>query len=66
MYLGIVIYKFKARLSSWKVKCLYVGRRLILIKTMIGSIGIYYMSLFKTLANVLNNLEKFRSQFFGG
>ncbi|GKC39035.1 hypothetical protein Tco_1051419 [Tanacetum coccineum] len=36
--------KFDDRLSKWKVNLLSIGGRLTLIKTILGSLGIYYLS----------------------
>ncbi|GJS34892.1 RNA-directed DNA polymerase, eukaryota [Tanacetum coccineum] len=46
------------RLSKWKANLLSIGGCLTLIKSVLGSLGIYYLSIFKTLETVLNLLEK--------
>ncbi|GJT58884.1 RNA-directed DNA polymerase, eukaryota, reverse transcriptase zinc-binding domain protein [Tanacetum coccineum] len=40
--------------------------RLTLIKAVLGSLGIYYLSIFKALESILNTLESLRSRFFWG
>nr|GEX63821.1 RNA-directed DNA polymerase, eukaryota [Tanacetum cinerariifolium] len=62
----VVINKVLSRLSKWKMKVLYVGGRLTLLKLMLGSTPIYYMSLFKAPVQVINKLEAIRSHFFHG
>ncbi|GKB78177.1 RNA-directed DNA polymerase, eukaryota, reverse transcriptase zinc-binding domain protein, partial [Tanacetum coccineum] len=42
-----LIDRFRAKLSSWKACTLSIGGRLTLIKSVLGSLGIYYMSIFK-------------------
>ncbi|GJU98861.1 RNA-directed DNA polymerase, eukaryota, reverse transcriptase zinc-binding domain protein [Tanacetum coccineum] len=54
-----LIYHFRAKLSSWKACTLSIRGRLTLIKSVLGSLGIYYMSIFKTL-------EAIRASFFWG
>lgn len=61
-----LIAKFKARLSRRKVKTLSVGVRLTLLKSVLGSIAIYYMSIFKTPTAVIKDLEVIRNKFFLG
>jgi len=61
-----VIDKFKSRLSKWKAKLLSVRGRLTLIKAVLGSIAIYYMSIFRTPMAVVNILESIRNNFFIG
>ncbi|GKB52169.1 RNA-directed DNA polymerase, eukaryota [Tanacetum coccineum] len=61
-----LIDKFKTRLSRWKVKTLSVGGRLKLLKSVLGSIAIYYMSIFKTPIAVIKEIEAIRNQFFLG
>ncbi|GKB57062.1 RNA-directed DNA polymerase, eukaryota [Tanacetum coccineum] len=61
-----LIDKFKTCLSRWKVKTLSVGGRLTLLKSVLGSIAIYYMSIFKTPIAVIKKIEAIRNQFFLG
>nr|GEV36560.1 RNA-directed DNA polymerase, eukaryota [Tanacetum cinerariifolium] len=62
----VVINKVLSRLSKWKMKVLSVGGRLALLKSVLGSTPIYYMSFFKALVQVINKLEAIRSHFFHG
>nr|GEX27699.1 RNA-directed DNA polymerase, eukaryota, reverse transcriptase zinc-binding domain protein [Tanacetum cinerariifolium] len=61
----ILLDRFDARLSKWKANRLSIGGRLTLIKSVLGSLGIYYLSIFKTLKTVLNLLEKSAPLSFG-
>ncbi|GKE07879.1 hypothetical protein Tco_1411430 [Tanacetum coccineum] len=60
------IGKFKNRLSGWKANLLSSGGRLTLIKSVLGSLGIYYLSIFKAPEAVLKVLESLRALFFWG
>nr|GEX08999.1 RNA-directed DNA polymerase, eukaryota, reverse transcriptase zinc-binding domain protein [Tanacetum cinerariifolium] len=62
----VVIHKVLSRLSKWKMNVLSVGGRLNLLKSMLGSTTIYYMSLFKAPVQVINKLEAIRSHCFHG
>nr|GEZ86157.1 hypothetical protein [Tanacetum cinerariifolium] len=42
------------------------GGRLTLIKAVLGSLGIYYLSIFKAPEKILNSMESLRSRFFWG
>ncbi|GJU55829.1 reverse transcriptase domain, reverse transcriptase zinc-binding domain protein [Tanacetum coccineum] len=55
---------FNTRLSGWKVNLLSIGGRLTLIKSVLGSLGIYYLSIFKTLEAVINALESLCASLF--
>nr|GFC43640.1 RNA-directed DNA polymerase, eukaryota [Tanacetum cinerariifolium] len=62
----VVINKVTAKLSSWKAKTLSVGGRLTLVKSVLGAIPTYFMSLFKVHEGVLKRLESLRNSFFLG
>ncbi|GKA09496.1 RNA-directed DNA polymerase, eukaryota [Tanacetum coccineum] len=63
---GEVVKKVTSKLSTWKAKTLSVGGRLTLIKSVLGVIPTYYMSLFKAPEGVLKHLERIRNSFFLG
>ncbi|GKD43997.1 RNA-directed DNA polymerase, eukaryota, reverse transcriptase zinc-binding domain protein, partial [Tanacetum coccineum] len=44
-----LVDKFEARLSRWKAKLLSIGGRSTLVQAILGSVGIYYMSIFKVI-----------------
>lgn len=62
----VIINRFKKRLCNWKVKLHCIGGRLTLIKYVLGSLGICYLSLFCLPTTVSHLLETFRSHFFWG
>ncbi|GJT03944.1 hypothetical protein Tco_0838406 [Tanacetum coccineum] len=61
-----VVERVKSRLSKWKVKMLSIGGRLTLLKSVLGSMDIYQMSIHKAPLGVLRNIESLRSHFFNG
>ncbi|GJS49475.1 RNA-directed DNA polymerase, eukaryota [Tanacetum coccineum] len=61
-----IISKLNSRLSKWKVKTLSIGGRLTLLKSVLGSTPIYWMSLYKVPKAVLNSMETIRRNFFNG
>ncbi|GJV13897.1 RNA-directed DNA polymerase, eukaryota, partial [Tanacetum coccineum] len=61
-----VIDKMKHRLSKWKMKSLSIGGRLTLLKSVLGSIPIFNMSIFKVPLMVLKEMESIRGRFFNG
>nr|GEV93972.1 hypothetical protein [Tanacetum cinerariifolium] len=60
-----LIDRFKARLSGWKANLLSICGWLTLIKLVLGSLGIYYLSIFKAPEAVIKALEILRALFFG-
>nr|GFA67749.1 RNA-directed DNA polymerase, eukaryota, reverse transcriptase zinc-binding domain protein [Tanacetum cinerariifolium] len=61
-----VVDKVKSRLSNWKMKALSIGGRLTLLKSVLGSMPIFHMSIFRVHLSVLRMLESIRSHFFNG
>ncbi|GJX10723.1 RNA-directed DNA polymerase, eukaryota [Tanacetum coccineum] len=55
-----------SRLSRWKMKLLSIGGRLTLLKSVLGSMPIFHMSIFKVPSSILKSLESIRSRFFNG
>ncbi|GJT81816.1 putative ribonuclease H-like domain-containing protein, partial [Tanacetum coccineum] len=60
------INKLSTRLSKWKSKLLSIGGRFTLIKSVLSSIPLYHMSIFKVLMGVLNNTKAIRRNFLNG
>nr|GEX06310.1 RNA-directed DNA polymerase, eukaryota [Tanacetum cinerariifolium] len=60
------ISKVSSRLSKWKLKLLSIGGRLSLLKSVLTSISLYHMSIFKVSIGVLNHLESIGRNFFYG
>ncbi|GJX96590.1 RNA-directed DNA polymerase, eukaryota, reverse transcriptase zinc-binding domain protein [Tanacetum coccineum] len=61
-----VVDKVKDRLSKWKLKALSIGGRLTLLKSVLGSIPIFHMSIYRVPSRVLKLLESIRNHFFNG
>nr|GEZ00030.1 RNA-directed DNA polymerase, eukaryota, reverse transcriptase zinc-binding domain protein [Tanacetum cinerariifolium] len=61
-----IIESMVSRLSRWKLKTLSIGGILTLLKSVLGAILIYHMSIFKVPMKVLQNMESIRSRFFNG
>lgn len=60
----VMVNKIKTRLSKWKENRLSMGGQVTLFKAELGSISIYYMSIFKVPEGILKTLESLRSNFF--
>ncbi|GJU35851.1 hypothetical protein Tco_1184205 [Tanacetum coccineum] len=56
--------RVRNRLSKWKMKMLSSGGRLTLVKSVLGSMPIFHMSLFKVPAGIIHKLESIRKHFF--
>ena len=59
-----MLTKIKNKQSSWKIKILSRVGRLTLIKSVLNSLPIYYMSLFKMPKSIAKNIVKMRKSFF--
>nr|GEX30335.1 RNA polymerase II large subunit [Tanacetum cinerariifolium] len=55
-----IVDRIRCRLSKWKMKMLSIGGRLTLVKSVLGSMPIFHMSLFKVPAGILRTLESIR------
>ncbi|GJU09544.1 RNA-directed DNA polymerase, eukaryota [Tanacetum coccineum] len=53
-----VVDKVLSRLSRWKMKLLSIGGRLTLLKSVLGSMPIFHMSIFKVPSSILKSLER--------
>nr|KAJ0185507.1 hypothetical protein LSAT_V11C900480630 [Lactuca sativa]KAJ0186696.1 hypothetical protein LSAT_V11C900480650 [Lactuca sativa] len=54
------------KFSSWKVNTLSIGGCLTLLKSVIGSLPLYYFSIFKAHISVIESLEKICRFLWGG
>lgn len=61
-----IIDKVENRHSKWKEKALSQGGRLILAKSVLGALPLYYLSLFRALSKVIHDLEALRRKFCWG
>lgn len=61
-----IIDKFNSKLSKWKANNLSFGGRLMLVKSILGSLPLYYFSLFKAPMKVVGILECIRRRFLWG
>ncbi|GJW45433.1 putative RNA-directed DNA polymerase, eukaryota, reverse transcriptase zinc-binding domain protein [Tanacetum coccineum] len=61
-----LVERFQKRLSKWKSKSLSFGGCLTLIKSVLGSLGVYYFSTFKEPKKIISTLETMRRKFFWG
>ncbi|GJS68686.1 RNA-directed DNA polymerase, eukaryota, reverse transcriptase zinc-binding domain protein [Tanacetum coccineum] len=52
-----IMDKLAARLSKWKMKTLSIGGRLTLLKSVLGSMPIYHLSLFKAPSKVIKGIH---------
>ncbi|CAL5417428.1 unnamed protein product [Camellia sinensis] len=61
-----VIDKFKHKLSTWKRRLVSFAGRLTLIKSLMFSLPIYYLSLLRIPAGVAKEIERLQSTFLWG
>nr|GEW73535.1 putative RNA-directed DNA polymerase, eukaryota, reverse transcriptase zinc-binding domain protein [Tanacetum cinerariifolium] len=59
-----IIQKFYLKLSSWNARLLSVGGRLTLIRYVLNSLPIYYLSIYQAPSSVRKKLEAMRNSFF--
>jgi len=62
-----VIDRIVARLSMWNNKFLSFGGHMILLKSVLSSLPVYFLSFFKAPAGIISSIESiFKSFFLGG
>ena len=61
-----VVGRMKTSLSRWKFRFLSLARRICLIKSVLSSILLFYLSLFKMSEAVANELVKIQRNFLWG
>lgn len=61
-----LIEAFTSRLQSWKCKLLNQAGRIVLIRSVLQSVPIYYMATIKVPLGVINKLNTIIRQFFWG
>ncbi|GJX38722.1 RNA-directed DNA polymerase, eukaryota, reverse transcriptase zinc-binding domain protein, partial [Tanacetum coccineum] len=61
---NIMVDKFKSKLADWKAKMISFGGRLTLVKSVLGSLSLYFFSLFRAPMSVLHSLESVQRDFF--
>lgn len=61
-----IIDKVRTKLASWKKRYLSFGGRIVLIKSVLCSLPIFYMSLFKMPEGVTKSIESIQAKFFWG
>ncbi|GJR59375.1 hypothetical protein Tco_1501537 [Tanacetum coccineum] len=62
----VILLHFFFMASGWKVTTLSIGGRSMLLKTVLGSLGIYFLFMFVMPVGVAKQLESMRSHFFWG
>ena len=61
-----VLDRIVARLSSWNNKFLSFGCRLVLLKSVLSSLPVYFLSFFKAPTGIISSIESLFKFFFGG
>ena len=58
------MWKVARRLDGWKRAFLSKGGRLVLIQSVLASLSVYYMSIFRMLKGISDSIEKMMRDFF--
>jgi len=61
-----LIDRIKSRLLGWKSKNLSLGGRLVLLKSVLSSLPIYFLSFFKAPVGIISSIESIFNCFFLG
>ena len=58
-----IIEKVRKKLGSWKSSCLSRAGRLVLIKAVLSSLPLYYLSIFRMPKRVANDITRLQRRF---
>lgn len=61
-----ILERVNSKLNAWKAKTLSFAGRITLAKSVLGSLPIYYFSIFKAPKKVIDSLESMRRRFVWG
>ena len=61
-----VLTKLKARLNGWRGRFLSLAGRISLVKTIISSVPLYYLSIFKAPESIYKNITSIQRRFLWG
>jgi hypothetical protein len=61
-----LVERIHSRLSGWKCKNLSLGGRLVLLKSVMSFILVYFLSFFKALSGIISTLDSLFINFFWG
>jgi len=59
-----VVNRIKARLSDWNSRFLSFGGRLVLLKSILTSLSVYALSLFKAPSGIISSIESLLNKIF--
>jgi len=62
----LVLTKLKARLNGWRGRFLSLAGRISLVKTVISSVPLYYLSIFKAPESIYKNIISIQRRFLWG
>lgn len=57
-----IVEKFEARLARWKARSLSMGGKVTLLKSVLVSLSIFFMSIFQILVEVKERLDRIQRQ----
>ncbi|XP_071727705.1 uncharacterized protein [Rutidosis leptorrhynchoides] len=60
------VEKSRKKLSGWKANLLSIGGLSTLVNSVLGSMGIYYLSLYRCPETIIKEVESIRASFFWG
>lgn len=60
-----ILNNITSRLSNWNCKFLLFGGRLILLKLVLSSLPVYFLSFFKAPTSIISSIESLFKYFFG-